>query len=58
MFEPEVFRKQMYCSEKSAYDNFVTFYPSAVIRLPGIVPLAPLVTTLVVCNKNRKSFRK
>jgi len=25
MFEPEVFRKQMYCFEKSAYDIVVTF---------------------------------
>ena len=27
MFEPEVFRKQMYCSEKSACDTAVTFPP-------------------------------
>jgi len=25
MFEPEVFRKQMYCIEESAYDIVVTF---------------------------------
>jgi len=40
MFEPEVFRKQMYCFAKSAYDIVVTFWPPAVIRRPGnCVPL-------------------
>jgi len=36
MLEPEVFRKQMYCFEKIAYDIVVTFWPPpAVIRRPG-----------------------
>jgi len=34
MFELGVFRKQMYCFEKSAYDIAVTFWPPAVIRRP------------------------
>jgi len=59
MFEPEVFQKQMYCFEKCAYGIVVTFYLPAVIRRPGnCVPLPPLVTSLVLCNKNRKIFRK
>jgi len=56
MFEPEVFRKQMYCYEKSAYDIVVTFWSPAVIRRPG--NCAPLVTSLVLFNKNREIFRK
>jgi len=32
MFEPEVFRKQMYRIEESAYDIAVTFWSPAVIR--------------------------
>jgi len=30
MFEPEVFRKQMYCFEKSAHDIVVTFWQPTV----------------------------
>jgi len=56
MFEPEVFRKQMYCSEKSAYDIAVTNSPPAVIRRPR--NCASYVTSLVLCNKNRKIFYK
>ena len=42
MFEPEVFWKQMYCFEKSAYDTVVTFWPLAVIWRPGnCAPLPP-----------------
>ena len=49
MFEPEVFRKKMYWSEKSAYDIVVT--------LPEkLCPLAPFITSLVLRNKNRKIF--
>jgi len=58
MFEPEVFRKQMYCIEESAYDIVGTFRRPCshsapvtlfgapiVIRRPGnFVPLPPLVT--------------
>jgi len=41
MFELEVFRSQMYCFEKSAYDTVVTFWLHAVIRCPGnCVPLS------------------
>jgi len=49
MFEPEVLRKQMYYSEKSAYDIAGT--------LPEkLCPLAPFITSLVLRNKNRKIF--
>jgi len=59
MLEPEVFRKQMYWFEKSAYDIVVTFWAVAVIRRPGnFAPLPPLVTSLVLCNKNQKIFQK
>jgi len=34
MFKSDVFRKQMYCFEKSAYD-IVTFWPPAEIQRPG-----------------------
>ena len=34
MFEPKVFRKQMYCFEKSAYVIVGTFWPPAVIWRP------------------------
>jgi len=44
MFEPEAFRKQMYCIEKSAYDVVVTFWPSAVIWRRG--NCAPLTRQL------------
>ena len=54
MLEPEAFRKQMYCIEESACD-IVTFWSPAVIRHQGnCAPLSPLVTPLVMCNKNRK----
>jgi len=41
MFEPEVFRKQMYCIKNSAYDIVVAFWSPTVIRRPGIVPPCP-----------------
>jgi len=42
MFEPEVFRKQMYCFEKCVFDIVVTFWPPAVIRHQGnCAPLTP-----------------
>jgi len=56
MFEPEVFRKQMYCSAKSAYDIAVTSPPRSDSAPGELCPLAPLVTSLVSCNKNRKIF--
>ena len=34
------------------------FGPPQWFGVRGIVPLAPLVTPLVMCNKNRKIFRK
>jgi len=59
MFEPEVFRKQMYCFKNSAYDIVVAFWSPAVIRRPGDCSTLPsLVTSLVLFNKNRKIFRK
>jgi len=56
IFEPEVLRKQMYCFEKSSYDIVVTFWLPEMIRHLG--KCAPLVTSLVLCNKNRNFFRK
>jgi len=51
MFEPEVFWKQMYCIEESAYDIIVTFWSPAVIRRQErCAPLPPLVTSLVLFN--------
>jgi len=42
MFEPEVFRKQMYCIEESTCDNVGTFGTPIVIWRPGhFAPLAP-----------------
>jgi len=38
IFEPEVFQKQMYCFEKSAYDTVVTFWPPQWLGARGIVP--------------------
>jgi len=40
MFEPEVFRKQMYCIEESTYDIVGSF------RRPGDCAPLPLVTPL------------
>ena len=55
ILEPEDFRKEMYCIEESAYD-IATFWSPAVIRHQGnCPPLPPLVTPLVMCNKNRKN---
>jgi len=55
MFEPEVFRKQMYCFAKSAYDIVVTFWPPVVIRRPGIVfPCPPRYTSGVMQSKLEK----
>jgi len=54
MFEPEVFRKQMYCYENSAY-VIVTFWSLAVIRLPrDCAHLPPLVTSLVLFSYSIK----
>ena len=52
MWEPEVFRKQMYCTEESTCDIAGTFRPPpSVIRRPGsCAPLPPLVTPLVWTN--------
>jgi len=58
MFELEVFRKQMYCFEKSAYDIVVTFWALQLFGARGISPLAPLVTSPPLFNKNQKIFRK
>jgi len=59
MFEPEVFRKQMCCFEKSAYNVVGAFWSLRSDLAPGeLCPLAPLVTSPVLCNENRKVFRK
>ena len=42
---------------KSAYGIVMSFAPT-VIRRPGNIPLAPLVTSLVLCYKNRKNVPK
>jgi len=47
MFEFEVFRRQMYCFEKNAYDTAVTLWLHAVIRCPGICSL--LSSALRLC---------
>jgi len=68
MFEPEVFRKQMYCIKESTYDIVVTFRrpprsfgASAVIRRPGIYAhLVPLVTPLdpmIILSDSRDQIR-
>jgi len=49
MFEREVFRKQMYCIEKSTCDIVGTFRRPHSDSAPGeLCPLAPLVTPLHV----------
>jgi len=35
MFEPEVFRKQIYCIEESTRDNIATFRHSRSDSVPG-----------------------
>jgi len=60
MFEPEVFRKQMYCVEESTCDIVGTFRrppqwfgAPMVIRRPGnCVPLLPLITALSEGTEN------
>ena len=49
MFEPEVFRKQMYCIEERTCDTVGTFWrPSQSFGARGIVPRCPpLVTPLI-----------
>jgi len=54
MFEPEVFRKQISCTEESTCDNVGTFRRPALIQRPIVVrrprncvPLAHLVTPLI-----------
>jgi len=56
MFEPEVFRKQMCCSEKGVYDIAVTLCPRSDSAPEKLCPLAPFVTPPVLCNKTRKIF--
>jgi len=42
MFEPEVFRKQMYCFGKKVLMTLLEFFgPPAVIRCPGNCALLP-----------------
>ena len=63
MLEPEIFRKQMYCFEKSACD-IVTFWPPCVeIRRPGnCIPLPPSLrlwccsTKIGKCSENKQIF--
>jgi len=55
----KVFRKQMYCFEKSALCHCWYFLASRSDLAPGeLCPLAPLVTSLVLCDKTCKIFRK
>jgi len=47
MFEPEVFRKQMYCFKESTGDIAGTFGAANSDSAPGeLCPLFPLVMTL------------
>jgi len=55
MFEPEVFRKQMYCFEKVLMTLLGLFGPRSDSAPGESCPLAPLVTSLVLCNKYRKN---
>jgi len=49
IFEPEVFRKQMYCIEESTCDIVGTFRGPHSDSAPGeLCPLVPLVTPLNV----------
>ena len=63
VFESEVFRKQMYSFEKSAYDIVVTFWPPQWFGARGILPPCPLVTPLVLCknigkiSENKQIFK-
>jgi len=59
MFEPEFFRKHMYCIKESTCDIVETFRrPPAVIRHPrNCASLAPLVRPLLIRTiKNGKDF--
>jgi len=53
-----VFRKQMYCFEKLLMTLLWLLAPSSDSPPGELWPLAPLVTSLVVCNKNLKIFWK
>jgi len=45
--------------KKSAHDIVGIFWAPRSDSVPGeLCPLAPLVTSLVLCNENRKIFRK
>lgn len=53
MFEPEVFREQMYCIEENICDFVGTFLRPPVIRLPRhFAPLAPSVRPWISPTKN------
>jgi len=58
-FEPEVFRKQMYCIEERTSDIVGTFgalvIQRIVIQRPGDCGLLPLVTPLPYCKMWKKS---
>jgi len=60
MFEPEVYRKLMYCIEEITCDVFGIFGAPALIQRPHsdtgegeLCPLAPIVTPLLVMEKLR-----
>jgi len=51
IFEPKVFREQMYCiGEKSTCDTVWEFSAPPVIRCPDIVPPCLLGTPLLIAN--------
>jgi len=58
MFEPEVFRKQMHCFEKCLWHCCDFLAPHSDSAPAKLCPFYPLVTFLVLCNKNRTIFRK
>jgi len=58
MFEPEVFRKHMYCFEKVPVTFLELFGPRSDSAPRNHAPLPPLATSLVLCNENQNIFRK
>jgi len=56
MFEPEVFRKQIYCIEESTCDIVGTFRLPHSDSVPGeLCQPCPLVTPLIVRLLNKKA---
>ena len=56
MFEPDVFRKHMYCTEESMWHCWDFSAPPAVIQRPGNFFPSPLVSTLVLSSAIMNKF--